>query len=368
MGLITKEVEVSVSNNMIKYYEDLGYIIPKRKNYGRLSVPKGTTIIVDIEDVPTYSTVKVELNCDNCKRNTTSTYYDYNRHNHNGLTYCENCANTILHSGKNNPNYKTEITKEERNNRRSNPEYKEFVKRVLTRDNFTCQCCNQSINNIDIEVHHLDGYDWCIEKRTDDTNGICLCSTCHKAFHNEFGYGGNTKQQYEEWIGYTVGNLKKYNGKLFTAKRVYCLEDDKIYDNAIQASKFYSIHHTTIYNICNHKSISSNGYHFLWEYEYLMKTKDEIELIKQMLPINEKKAICITTGIIFDKIVKAEKHYNIHGIYACCNKKQKSAGKLPDGTPLQWMYYKDFLKLPIEEQNEILSRNQELSFDNSFLM
>ena len=48
--------------------------------------------------------------------------------------------------------------------------------------------------------------------------------------------------------------------------------------------------------------------------------------------------------------------------------KQNYAGKLSDGTPLKWMYYEDFLKLPQEEQNEILSRNQESSSDGSFIM
>ena len=51
-----------------------------------------------------------------------------------------------------------------------------------------------------------------------------------------------------------------------------------------------------------------------------------------------------------------------------CNKNMEYAGKLSDGTKLKWMFYEDFLKLPIEEQNEILSRNQESSNDGSFIM
>ena len=63
--------------------------------------------------------------------------------------------------------------------------------------------------------------------------------------------------------------------------------------------------------------------------------------------------------------------YNIKNpsnISECCRGKKLSAGKLPDGTPLQWIFYDDFLKLPIEEQNKILSRNQESSNDGSFIM
>ena len=45
----------------------------------------------------------------------------------------------------------------------------------------------------------------------------------------------------------------------------------------------------------------------------------------------------------------------------CCKGKLKSSGKLPDDTKLVWMYYENFLKLPIEEQNKILNRNKDLS-------
>ena len=47
--------------------------------------------------------------------------------------------------------------------------------------------------------------------------------------------------------------------------------------------------------------------------------------------------------------------------------KYKHCGKLPDGTPLEWMYYEDFLKLPQEEQNEILEKNKDSSNDGSFI-
>ena len=83
-----------------------------------------------------------------------------------------------------------------------------------------------------MEVHHRDGYDWCKEKRTDDTNGIIMCSTCHKSFHMTYGYGGNTKKQFEQWLGYTIELLEKCDGELLTTRKVYCLEDDRIYESA----------------------------------------------------------------------------------------------------------------------------------------
>ena len=63
-------------------------------------------------------------------------------------------------------------TQQERLNDRKFSGYSEFVKMVLARDNYTCQCCGT--NNNDMRVHHLDGYNWCKEKRIDVTNGITL--------------------------------------------------------------------------------------------------------------------------------------------------------------------------------------------------
>ena len=77
-------------------------------------------------------------------------------------------------------------------------EFKRFIKIVLKRDNYTCQCCGKIGGKLN--VHHLDGYNWCEEKRTDINNGITLCEKCHNDFHDIYGRGNNTKEQYEEWI------------------------------------------------------------------------------------------------------------------------------------------------------------------------
>ena len=53
-----------------------------------------------------------------------------------------------------------------------------------------------------------------------------------------------------------------------------------------------------------------------------------------------KSVICITTGRIFDAMVEGAEYYgcNKESITNCCKGKYKSAGKLPDGTPLVWRY------------------------------
>lgn len=55
-----------------------------------------------------------------------------------------------------------------------------------------------------------------------------------------------------------------------------------------------------------------------------------------------KKVVCIITGEIFNSIKEAEKYYKCSRISSCCRGTRKTAGKLPDGTKLQWKYVKDY--------------------------
>jgi hypothetical protein len=107
-------------------------------------------------------------------------------------------------SGENNwrwnPNL-TDAEREENKSRASLPEQKKWKLAVYKRDKYLCQCCGKrSTRKNPINAHHLDGYNWCIERRTDVTNGVTLCQNCHTDFHSEHGYGYNTLTQYNEWI------------------------------------------------------------------------------------------------------------------------------------------------------------------------
>ena len=250
--LITKEVEIGVGGKNSKYYEGLGYKIPRRINkYNKLTFEKGLKIKVKIEDVSKGSGVKVKVKCDCCWKEYELSYNNYIKQNHNGYTYCNNCSATVLTTGENNPSWNPNKTDEDRLIGRHTQYDKQFVKKVLKRDNYTCQCCGKHSGSL--IVHHLDGYNWCKDKRYDETNGITLCKNCHKNFHMEYGRGNNTKEQFESWLGQTV-ELLKYNGELPTAKKVYCIEENKIYDSAYQLAKEWGIKgNARVYNVCNHK-------------------------------------------------------------------------------------------------------------------
>lgn len=104
-----------------------------------------------------------------------------------------------LNRGENHPNYNPNLTEAERIKNRKFNDYELWRMEVYKRDNYVCQCCGDNKGG-NLVAHHLDGYDWCKEKRTDIDNGITLCETCHMDFHKEYKYGGNTKEQFYQWI------------------------------------------------------------------------------------------------------------------------------------------------------------------------
>lgn len=128
--LIENEVEVGISGN-IKYYESLGYEIPKHINYGKIFVPRGTKIKVKVQDLLKHSNVRVHCTCDypGCDKILEWSWECYNYYNHEGKTYCNSHASALFNSGENNSRYNPNLTDEERNNKRKSTEYCDFTKK-----------------------------------------------------------------------------------------------------------------------------------------------------------------------------------------------------------------------------------------------
>jgi hypothetical protein len=105
----------------------------------------------------------------------------------------------VNRSGENSPNWNPNLTDEEREKNRKYPEYKSWRLAVYQRDSYTCQCCGDNKGH-NLNAHHLNSHDWAIDQRLDLDNAVTLCDLCHTDFHNLYGYGDNTKEQYEEYI------------------------------------------------------------------------------------------------------------------------------------------------------------------------
>ena len=114
--------------------------------------------------------------------------------NNNGCPECKR----ISFLGENNPRYNPNLTEHEREIGRNYSDYFSWRTDIFIKYNYTCQNCNTRKGSLN--AHHLNGYDWCIEERTDIDNGVLLCESCHKEFHSIYGWGKNTKEQYYEWI------------------------------------------------------------------------------------------------------------------------------------------------------------------------
>lgn len=73
-----------------------------------------------------------------------------------------------------------------------------WAKQVKIRDHFTCVICGR--RGVLLNAHHMNSWDWCVEERYDLDNGTTLCHDCHTYFHETYGYGQNTRAQFDEFF------------------------------------------------------------------------------------------------------------------------------------------------------------------------
>lgn len=75
---------------------------------------------------------------------------------------------------------------------------KNWRKSVYEKDGFNCVRCGK--HGGDLNAHHVQAYDTDKDQRFSVDNGATLCVSCHTAFHQKYGFGGNTKEQFYEWL------------------------------------------------------------------------------------------------------------------------------------------------------------------------
>lgn len=134
--------------------------------------------------------------------------------------HCKKCGYRNLR-GANNHFYNSRLSDEDRrdaNHRFRNPLYKQFVMDCFARDDYTCQITGKKSNG-DIVVHHINGYNWDVENRTNIENGITLNKDIHNEFHKIYGKGNNTKSQFVEFV-----NLLCSQGQIMKERRDLILE------------------------------------------------------------------------------------------------------------------------------------------------
>lgn len=105
--------------------------------------------------------------------------------------------------GENNVNWKGELRKS--NDKRDSIENYHWRRKILIRDNFTCQCCGQT--NTKLNVHHIYNYATYENLRFEVSNGVTLCRECHLLFHHLYGYLNTNKYQLDNLISIYGKNI-----------------------------------------------------------------------------------------------------------------------------------------------------------------
>jgi hypothetical protein len=134
--------------------------------------------------------------CTTCNKPIIKTETFFN-HSKNKNHYCSKLCMASGMSGINNHGYNDSLSKEDRENRRNIPEYRQWRLLVFKRDLYTCQVCNRKGDILN--AHHLENYSSVKNKRTKINNGITLCIKCHKKFHKIYGKRNNNKLQFEDF-------------------------------------------------------------------------------------------------------------------------------------------------------------------------
>lgn len=109
--------------------------------------------------------------------------------NNNSFIYSES-LNQRLH----NPNIKSNIEHwnwkggitSENKKIRNSPKMKAWIKKVYSRDNYTCQKCNKKSGKLN--AHHINPFSTYPSLRFEISNGITLCKSCHIELHKNDRY------------------------------------------------------------------------------------------------------------------------------------------------------------------------------------
>ncbi|NBR26657.1 MAG: hypothetical protein EBU08_23355, partial [Micrococcales bacterium] len=96
--------------------------------------------------------------------------------------------------GKNHPAYKGTPNRDFNNPSTDYYIWREAVKQKFNR---TCVVTGKKSNLV---THHLDGWNAYPQRRYDITNGVLIHKEVHKLFHDLYGYGDNTEEQFNLFL------------------------------------------------------------------------------------------------------------------------------------------------------------------------
>jgi len=87
--------------------------------------------------------------------------------------------------------------------------YVRWSQNVRKKGNYTCDICGR--RGVGVHAHHLNAWAEFPDQRYDVDNGVVLCVFHHEDFHDKYGKGKNTREQYEEYRAIAETILKVSN-------------------------------------------------------------------------------------------------------------------------------------------------------------
>lgn len=131
----------------------------------------------------------------------------------------------VSNSGPNHYNWNGGIRKR-KTFRKSSTKFGHLRKYIISRDIGCCIC--SSVDKL--TAHHLDGWNWNVSGRFEETNLVTLCNIHHEEFHKIYLKGDNTKEQFIEFCFNYKFNFDEFTGRVEKYKIEYNFE------------KMYNIH------------------------------------------------------------------------------------------------------------------------------
>ncbi len=143
-----------------------------------------------LEKEYTNSSIHLNYICSCGKKSKTT--FDTFKNGHR----CRECG-AKKRSGKNAYQWNSNLTDEDRKDRRLIPGYKQWIKNIYRKDSWVCQCCG---NNRKLNAHHIKNYADHKKCRLDINNGITFCKQCHIDFHAVYGNKNNNSTQLSQFL------------------------------------------------------------------------------------------------------------------------------------------------------------------------
>lgn len=198
----TKRVQTRINGANRAHYEELGYTGSHNE-------------LIDVlpEHLPPKSNMRIISVCDDCGIERDVAFHQYR-------DFCQSCAQT----GERNVLYKPSrhfcacgspkargvkcwecYTRDVHNPdaiKRSNTDHKWSLE-IKEIAGYQCDICE---SDECLQAHHLESFMGNEPLRRELTNGVCLCKSCHLAFHKMYGFGDNRTKQYLEFKGVYNGS------------------------------------------------------------------------------------------------------------------------------------------------------------------